>query len=59
MDAKQPIGDEIGVAELRVRLADVLNKVSVHRKPVYVTSHGRRVATIVPLAEEAERVGEQ
>lgn len=59
MNAKQAIGDEVGVAELRVRLADVLNKVSVHREPVYVTSHGRRVAIIVPLAEEATHVRQQ
>lgn len=41
---------EVTVRELRARLADVLNDVSVRGKTVYVTSRGRRIAAVVPLA---------
>jgi antitoxin (DNA-binding transcriptional repressor) of toxin-antitoxin stability system len=41
--------EEIGVKELRDRLADVLNGVAVHREVKYVTSRGRRIAVLRPL----------
>jgi prevent-host-death family protein len=41
---------EVGVKELRENIADVLNDVAAHSRVVYVTSRGRRIAAIVPLA---------
>lgn len=41
--------EELGVKELRERLADVLNGVAVRQHVVYVTSRGRRIAALVPL----------
>lgn len=40
---------EIGVANLREQLADVLNDTAVYGHITYVTSRGRRVAAIVPV----------
>ena len=42
---------EIGIRELRATLSDVLNDVSVRGRITYVTSHGRRVAAIVPVLD--------
>ncbi|MFM9649853.1 MULTISPECIES: type II toxin-antitoxin system prevent-host-death family antitoxin [Streptomyces] len=42
---------EIGIRELRASLSDVLNDVSVRGRITYVTSHGRRVAAIVPVLD--------
>lgn len=42
---------EIGIRELRASLSDVLNDVSVRGRITYVTSHGRRVAAIVPVPD--------
>ncbi|MCF3962455.1 type II toxin-antitoxin system prevent-host-death family antitoxin [Streptomyces fuscigenes] len=47
---------EMSTVEVRANLADVLNAASAHDRITYVTSHGRRIAAIVPLAvaESAE-----
>jgi len=42
---------EIGVRELRTALSDVLNRTAIHGEITYVTSHGRRIAAIVPLVD--------
>ncbi|MFI2761351.1 type II toxin-antitoxin system prevent-host-death family antitoxin [Streptomyces echinatus] len=42
---------EIGIRELRASLSDVLNDVSVRGRITYVTSHGRRVAALVPVPD--------
>jgi prevent-host-death family protein len=41
---------ELSVAETRKHLADVLNEASARGRITYITSRGRRVAAIVPLA---------
>lgn len=41
---------ELSVAETRKSLADVLNDASVRGRITYITSRGRRVAAVVPLA---------
>lgn len=41
---------EMSVREVRQDLAAVLNEVSVRGRIIYVTSRGRRVAAVVPLA---------
>ncbi|CAL9534360.1 hypothetical protein SUDANB54_04101 [Streptomyces sp. enrichment culture] len=52
---------EVGVRELRQDLSDFLNKTAIHGQITYVTSHGRRIAAIVPLQDgeaiEAARRG--
>lgn len=42
---------EIGIRELRTKLSDVLNDVSVRGQITYVTSHGRRVAALVSVLD--------
>ncbi|WP_138964244.1 type II toxin-antitoxin system prevent-host-death family antitoxin [Streptomyces sp. YIM 121038] len=42
---------EIGVRELRATLSEVLNDTAVRGRITYVTSHGRRVAAIVPVPD--------
>ncbi|MFJ1606957.1 type II toxin-antitoxin system Phd/YefM family antitoxin [Streptomyces sp. NPDC088253] len=53
--------EDIGVRELRADLSEYLNKTAIHGQITYVTSHGRRIAAIVPLqdgeAAEAARQG--
>jgi prevent-host-death family protein len=41
---------EIGVRDLRMQLADVLHEATVRGRVTYVTSRGRRIAAIVPVA---------
>jgi len=41
---------EVGVKELREHMADILNEVAAHGRVVYVTSRGRRIVAIMPLA---------
>lgn len=54
---------EIGIRELRAKLSDVLNDVSVRGQITYVTSHGRRVAALVSVLDaeaiEAKRQPEE
>jgi prevent-host-death family protein len=47
---------EITTTDLRARVAGTINDVSVRGQIVYITSHGRRVAAIVPvpMAEQIE-----
>ncbi len=49
--------NEISVADLRKNLADVLNDTAVHRRILYVTRNGRRIAALVPVpvAEQSEK----
>lgn len=48
--------------ELRMRLGEVMNDTAVRGRITYVTSHGRRVAAIVPVPDaetlEAKRNAE-
>jgi len=48
---------ELSTRQLRARLADVLNDVSIHGRVTYVLNNGRRVAAVVPVlvAEQAEK----
>lgn len=46
-----PTSGEIGIRELRAALSEVLNETAVRGRITYVTSHGRRVAAIVPVPE--------
>ena len=41
---------ELSVADTRKQFADVLNDASVRGRITYITSRGRRVAAVVPLA---------
>lgn len=52
--------NEISVRELRNALASALNDVSARGRIVYVTSHGRRIAALVPvpLAEQIEKAAD-
>lgn len=53
---------EIGIRELRATMSEVLNDTAVRGRITYVTSHGRRVAALVPVPEaeaiEARRQAE-
>lgn len=51
---------DLSVAETRRYLADVLNAASTRGRTTYITSRGRRIAAVVPLAiaEAAERTAE-
>ncbi|MER6632265.1 type II toxin-antitoxin system prevent-host-death family antitoxin [Streptomyces sp. NPDC000987] len=42
---------EMGVRELRASLSEVMNATAVRGQITYVTSHGRRVAAIVPVPD--------
>lgn len=42
--------DQMGIACLRNRLADVVHASAAHNRITYITSRGRRVAAVVPLA---------
>jgi prevent-host-death family protein len=42
--------EELSVRELRADLADVLNAATVRNEVTFVTSHGRRVAAVVPVS---------
>ena len=42
--------NEVSVRELRANLAEVLHAATVYGRVTYITSHGRRVAAIVPIA---------
>lgn len=48
--------NEKGIRELRAALSDVVNDAAIRGKITYVTSHGRRMAAIVPVpvAEDIE-----
>jgi prevent-host-death family protein len=57
-----PTSTEKGIRELRSTLSEVVNDAAVRGRITYVTSHGRRVAAIVPVPEaeaiEARRQAE-
>lgn len=46
-DYHPPLGTS--TRELRANFADVLNQVATRNETVFVTSHGRRIAAIVPV----------
>jgi prevent-host-death family protein len=48
---------EVGVRDLRDRLADVLNDTTVYGHITYITSRGRRVAALVPVPVADKAVG--
>ena len=50
MSGMQEQAREVGVKELREHMADILNEVAAHGRVVYVTSRGRRIVAIMPLA---------
>lgn len=58
MSVMQESQREVGVKELREHMADVLNDVAAHGRVIYVTSRGRRIAALVPLAV-AEKADDQ
>ncbi|MET9656372.1 MULTISPECIES: type II toxin-antitoxin system prevent-host-death family antitoxin [unclassified Streptomyces] len=41
--------EEIGIRDLRAKLGDVVNDISVRGGVTYITSYGWRVAAIVPV----------
>jgi prevent-host-death family protein len=41
--------EDIGISDLRRRLADVLNAAGVRGQITFVTNRGRRIAAIVPV----------
>ncbi|THA44127.1 GIY-YIG nuclease family protein [Streptomyces sp. A1136] len=45
-----PVEREVSKNQLRLRLADVLHASAVEGRITYITSNGRRVAAIAPLA---------
>jgi predicted GIY-YIG superfamily endonuclease len=44
-----PVGREVSMNQLRLRLADVLHASAVEGRTTYITSNGRRIAAIAPL----------
>lgn len=53
-----PTSTEKGIRELRAALSDVVNDAAVRGRITYITSHGRRVAAVVPVLE-AEAIEER
>lgn len=51
--------DDIGIADARSNLTDVVARVRLLRRAKYLTNRGRRVAAVVPaeLSEAADKVG--
>lgn len=46
-----PTSAEKGLRELRAGLSAAVNDAAVRGRITYITSHGRRLAAIVPVAE--------
>lgn len=46
-----PTSAEKGLRELRAGLSEAVNDAAIRGRITYVTSHGRRLAAIVPVAE--------
>jgi len=46
-----PTSVEKGLRELRAGLSEAVNDAAVRGRITYITSHGRRLAAIVPVAE--------
>lgn len=51
--------EDIGIADARSNLTDVVARVRLLRRAKYLTNRGRRVAAVVPaeLSEAADKVG--
>ena len=41
---------DLSTREVRAKLADVINDAAAHGTVTFITSHGRRVAAVVPVA---------
>ncbi len=50
MSSRDDQPDEISVRDLRGNLAAAINRVATRGTTLYVTSHGRRIVAIVPVA---------
>jgi prevent-host-death family protein len=50
----EPHDTEVGIADLKAKLSDFVNRVLYRSEVLYVTKNGRRVAAVVPV-EVAER----
>ena len=46
-----PTSAEKGLRELRAGLSEAVNDAAIRGRITYITSHGRRLAAIVPVAE--------
>lgn len=42
---------DMPVGQFRIRMADVVNAAVVRGQTTYLTSHGRRIAAVIPLTE--------
>lgn len=55
----EPHETEVGIADLKAKLSDFVNRVIYRREVLYVTKNGRQVAALVPVevakAYEAEQ----
>jgi len=51
-------GADVGIAELKAKLSDFVNRVIYRGEVIWITKNGKRVAALVPVevAELAERV---
>lgn len=41
---------ELSTRDVRASLAEVINQAAVHGRITYITSRGRRIAAVVPVA---------
>ncbi|WP_433520087.1 type II toxin-antitoxin system prevent-host-death family antitoxin (plasmid) [Nonomuraea sp. CA-143628] len=41
---------DLSTREVRAKLADVINDAAAHGTVTFITSHGRRIAAVVPVA---------
>lgn len=46
-----PEAREVGITAARSTFAEIINDTSARGRTTYLTSHGRRVAALIPLAE--------
>ena len=46
-----PTAQDLSTREVRAKLADVINDAAAHGTITYVTSHGRRIAAVVSVAD--------
>jgi prevent-host-death family protein len=47
---------EINATELKAKRLKLLDKIAHTREPIIITKHGKPVAKVVPIAEEAEQL---
>lgn len=53
-----PTKQELSTRDVRAKLADVINDAAAYGTITYVTSRGRRIAAVVPVAD-AEAIERQ